>query len=454
MDIIQGFAKNAELSDNANGGVTAPFGELSAISLTFSRNIKNYANSAKFPGVEFVSFKTINDKNVDIDINTFVSNTIVNVGYWTYKQSNAGLIPANTQKTTFINYIIDEFSNLVNSYGLKTGLTNIEIGEILDTPIAGRRLPDYIAFTIKDDTKVSNVKLWFNDNRFQTQYMYYEMEVVPPVGVIDLLNGTTVDVSNLINSTTKTQVINQINAITQNNRETYIYPISLIWHNPKNPTSTLNTEWFVIIYGNAGIDNDAVKDAIRTYIATKSGIKIWTSIYPDLYSESEFVIIPFWDQLASVDNGYDASLYRSAISKAQLANIEVKQLPGSYNTVADFESYKKQNLITASTTYRALMFMSLGNPNNIQGKFNLLMLFPDYMDIPTNSPDFNRMSNNTQNFCLKLNEALHKCFEYSKSKSIPLGYSLATKSNREYLGFDFNGFKFFVMTRVGYLKNT
>ena len=166
------------------------------------------------------------------------------------------------------------------------------------------------------------------------------------------------------------------------------------------------------------------------------------------------MIIPFWDQLASVDNGYDASLYRSAISKAQLANIEAKQLPGSYNTVANFESYKNQNLITASTTYRALMFMSLGNPNNIQGKFNLLMLFPDYMDIPTNSPDFNRMSNDTQNFCLKLNEALHKCFEYSKSKPIPLGYSLATKSNREYLGFDFNGFKFFIMTRVGYLKNS
>lgn len=453
MDIIQGFAKNAELADNATG-IVAPFGELSPVSLTFSRNIKNYANSAKYPGVEFISFKTINDQNVNIEINSFVANTIVSLGYWTYKQSTAGLIPANAQKATFISYIDDEFSNLVNSYGLKTKLTNIDVGEILDTPVAGRRLPDYIAFTITDDTKVSNVKLWFNDNRFQTQYMYYEMEVIPPVGVLDLLNGTTVDVSNLINSTTKTQVINQINSITQDNRGTYLYPINLIWHNPNNPTSTLNTEWFVIIYGNAGIDNDAVKDAIRTYIATNSGIKNWTSIYPDLYSESEFVIIPFWDQLATVNNGYDEGLYRSAITKAQLTNIEKKQIPVSYNTVSDFESYKMQNLITASTTYRSLMFMSLGNPNNIKGTFNLLMLFPDYMDIPTNSPDFNRMSNTTQNFCLKLNEALHKCFEYSKSKATPLGYSLATKSNREYLGFDFNGFKFFVMTRVGYLKNS
>lgn len=453
MDIIQGFAKNPELSNN-QVGVTAPFGELSPVSLTFSRTIKNYANTAKYPGMEFVAFKTINANNQNIDLVPFVSNTILAVSHWTYGQSASNAIPDNLQKATFVTSLTNEFRNLINSVGLKTELTYIEVGEILNTPVAGKRLPDYISFRITDDTRQYSVKLWFNDARFRSQYMYYEMVVVPPVGVVDMLNGTTADVSNILNSITKTQVLNQINSVTQDNRGTYIYPFSLIWHNPNNPTSTLNTEWFVVIYGNAGIDNDAVKDAIRSYIATNSSIKLWTSIFPDLYAESEFIIIPFWNQLATPDNGYDEGLYRSAVTKAQLAQIERDQIPPSYNSVADFEAYKTRNLVTASSTYRALMFMSLGNPNNVEGKFNLLMIFPDYMDIPTNSPDFNRMSTATQEFCLKLNDALNKAFDYSVSKAVPLGYSLSTKSNKEYLGFDYNGFKYFVMTKLGFMKTT
>lgn len=451
MNIVQGFIRIPEISDNANG-VVGPFGELSPTSWTFSRTIKNYANGTKAPSVEFVAFKAVDASNNSIDVPTFISETVLKLGQWIYTQAIKPAIPSNQQLLSFTQAITDEFSNLTNTYGLPAAMTNVEVGEILDMPIAGQRMPDYVAFQLKDDTKDYNIKVWFNDRRFSLQYPYYEMVVLPPVGYVDALNGTTADVSNLLNGITKTQIVNQITAVTRDYPATYIYSINLQWHNPNNPTSTLETEWFVVIYGQAGVDRDVVKDSIRTYIAEHSGVTNWTSIYPDLYAESEFIIIPFWSEVATVANGYDEGLYRSAVPKYRMEEIENKQIPSSYNTVTDFVAYKRQHLVTCSTNYRSILFYALGNPNNSGGKFSLLHLYPDYMDIPTTSPDFNRLSTKTQGFAIKLNEALHVAREYSRTKPIPTGYALSTKSNREYIGFDYDGFTFYILTMTGFMK--
>lgn len=451
MYIVQGFLRIPQISDNSNG-VTAPFGELSPTSWTFSRSIKNYSNATKAASVEFVSFKSVDETNKDTGIPPFISDTIVTMGQWIHTQSKKSAIPSNQQLATFVQAITTEFSNLTNTYGLPAAVTNVQVGEILDTPIAGQRMPDYVAFELKDNTKIFSIKFWFNDKRFAVQYPYYEMVVLPPVGFVDALNGTTADVSNLLNGITKTQIVNQITAVTRDYPATYIYSINLRWHNPNNPTSTLETEWFVVVYGQAGIDRDVVKDSIRTYIAANSGVTIWTSIYPDLYAESEFIIIPFWSEVATIDNGYDEGLYRSAVPKYRMEEIENKQIPASYNTVTDFAAYKRQYLVTCSTNYRSILFYALGNPNNTGGKFSLLHLYPDYMDIPTTSPDFNRLSTKTQGFAIKLNEAFHVAREYNRTKPIPTDYALSTKSNREYIGFDYDGFTFYILTLAGFMK--
>lgn len=452
MNIIQGFIKIPEISNNTPG-VTAPFGELSPIAMTFSRNLKNYALPALYPSVEFVSFRSVDIASNNIEIPDALAKVCISVGDWTYNQSIDKAIPVNGQKTAFEQAITSEYNAVINTYGLPTPLLLVSVGEILDTPVAGSRMPDYITFKMVDDTKEYTVKLWFNDEKFQLQYLYFDMVVIPPVGYVDSLNNTTANVSTLLNGITKTQVINQINAITTINPATTVYPITLRWHNPVNTTSTLETEWFAVIYGKAGIDNDAVKDAIRTHIAENSGIFNWTSIYPDLYAESEFVIVPFWDQLSTPDNGYDEGLYRTGVTKSNLERIELQKLPSSYNTVTDYTAYKKLYLVSAASSYRSLMFYALGNPNNSGGYFSFLQLFPDYMDISTSSPDFSRLTVKTQGFVVKMVDALHKAREYTQAKPVPVGYSMSIKSNREYLGFDYEGFTFYIQTRTGYMKN-
>lgn len=452
MNIIQGFIKIPELADNTPQAV-ALFGELSPISLTFTRDLRNFALPAKYPSVEFLSFRTVGPSSEPIAVPAPISELCIGIGNWVFKQSQDKLVPTQGEKSLFIQSLTTEFSKVINSYGLPAPISAVEVGAILDTTVPGVRMVDYVSFRYNDDTKPYSFKLWFSDSKFQLQYNHFDMVVLPPVGAVDSLNGTTAQVSTLLTSLSKTQIINQINNVTKNAPATTVYPIRLRWHNPLNPLSTLETEWLAVIYGKAGIDNDAVKDGIRSYIATNSGNTNWTSIYPDLYAESEFIIIPFWDQLSTPDNGYDEGLYRSAINIENLTRIETSKIPASYNTVTDFTTYKNKNLVVAGSTYRALMFYSLGNPNNTGGVFNLLQVFPDYMDLSTSSPDFSRLKLKTQNFIILLNETLHRAREYNESKGVPTGYSLSTKNNREYLGFDYEGMTYYVQTRLGYLKN-
>ena len=47
---------------------------------------------------------------------------------------------------------------------------------------------------------------------------------------------------------------------------------------------------------------------------------------------------------------------------------------------------------------------------------------------------------------------MNKARLFDINKGIPEGYTLATKGAREYIGFDYEGFTYYVLTRSGYLK--
>lgn len=453
MKIIQGFVNIPDLANNEKGKI-APFGEISPKSLTFSRTIKNFSNSATSPYVEIITFKTVNENSADIDVPDFVSRTAIQVGNWVYVQSKEDNIPEPSNKNAFKQALLGEFTDLTNSYGLPTSMITADMGDILTIPGTSRRLIDWVSFTLIDDGDEYTIKLWFSDYKFQLQYTYYELVVLPPIVNIDSFNQTTPDVATLLASITTNQVLNKINEVTEDNPATTTYTLPLRWHNPKNPLSTLDTMWYVVVYGKAGIDNDAVKDAVRTYISLNTKLTLWSSIFPDLYAESEFIFIPMWDQFSTPETGYDEGLYRSGVTLRELNRIKRDKIPRSYNTVADFDTYMNDNLIVLSVPYRAMLCICLGNPNNTGSKFNLFNIYDDYMNINPDSPDFNRLKTSTQEFIIKIAQAMHKARAWGPSKPLPVGYSLSIKQNREFIGFDYEGYKYFIMTRHGYLKDS
>lgn len=441
MREFSAFVAIPSIADNVSGKVGL-FGELSATARTFTKDMRNFDNPTSYPGIELVGFKLADEEDVPIDTpNDALISTALNLSYFLYTQYRNNEIPLNSSKATLVSAIAAEY----------TSIYNVVIGNILNSATAGKRLVDYVRYDHLVDNNVYRVTLWFSDSAFRTQYPHYHIDVIPPVGDIDRLRAAPADVALAIKSVNVNYVINRLRTITTDYKQTTAEVKSIRWHDPNGSDTKFDTTWTVVIYGNAGNDNDIIKDAIREYIANNSEVERWDDIFPELYSENEFIIMPLWNRLAT-NSGSDDGIYLS-INSVGIITAETRRLiPQSYIDNSGIQALINERLEVMSTSYRGIQLLAAGNPNNIGQKFYLSQMFPDYLDVSTDKPDFARMSTNTQNFVITLLDVLHYARTYTSGSVLPTAYTRAVKGNRTYIGFDYNGFTYYVLTRAGQLK--
>lgn len=438
MNIIKGFSSLPALANNAPGQ-TAIFGELSPESLTFSKFKTNYANPTLYAGVEFVGFTTMTGGGSQITLSNTVSNHILSVAKWVYDQYNISAIPPNANKASFIAQLESTFPDM----------TNIEINEILNATLT-QRMPDYIAWHFLDGAEDNEIKVWFNDARFKTQYDDYTIIVLPPVHSVDQLNNPTASTAAFLNGYTSGELIADIAAQAGVYPYTRLVSLTLTWHDPTLPTATLQTTWTAIVYGLAGNDNDNIKAQIRSYIAANSALTNWEIIYPTLYAENEFTIIPSWTDIASPESGLDVALYNTAIDVGPLLNKAASLIPSSYGSSVVLSSYLMSNLNVVSAFWRGISFLAIGNPGNVGSQFKFRQKFPDYMNIQPTSTDWGRISLLTRNFIVALNAALEKALILTETGSIPVGYTRSIRDGKVYLGFNYDGFTYLILAKISH----
>ena len=115
-----------------------------------------------------------------------------------------------------------------------------------------------------------------------------------------------------------------------------------------------NDNGTLIIYGAAGNDADAIKNAIREYISTHSALPNWSTLYPTLYADNEFTIIPMWGDVAVAPTTLDPTLYASAIRVGKLITVAAAMIPGTYAQSVVISSYLNAQLYIASAFFRSL----------------------------------------------------------------------------------------------------
>lgn len=439
MNTIKAFIANASLADNTQGQV-ALFGELSHYANSFSRTRQQYANPSLAPGLELVTFTTKNDVNAVITLSTGARNHILEVCQWVYSQYDASAIPPNSNKTAFINALITQFPSM----------TTVSINEILNGSPSTKRLPDHINWSYNDGGTQTQIKIWFADSRFRTQYDDYEILVIPPITPIDDLNNPLTTVNLLLNNVTTASIINQANTLANGVPYTTLHTFSVIWNDLTVPNATLTTNWNLVIYGAAGLDNVAIKSAIREYISTHSTLTVWSSIYPTLYAENDYCIIPMWNDIASPEASLDPALYRSSVRVGKLIPVATNLIPATYSQSVSIVSFLNSNLFIGVAVYRSLSFLAVGNPNNSGGLYNFGNKYPDYMALPTTHADFVRMSTITQNFVIALNDALDKARTLTAISSVPVGYTRSIRNGKVYLSFDYLGITYLILAAVSY----
>lgn len=435
---IKGFMGMPTLANNKLDK-TAKFGELTTRSKTFTRDMREYAQT-KYPDVVFWNFFCYDQMNVRVEPSATFMGNILAMGQWVYQQHDQKLIPANKNKPAFIAALADAFPMI----------TGVIIGEILAGDVADKNMPDFIQFKMLDGSRSYQGIVWFADDSFKNQYPEYEIFVIPPLPDVNDLIGDKTVVDTRIRALPPTYHTDAFRTIRGPHPETELITYELKWHDPSDFNSTLRTYFNIVVYGEAGTDTEAIKEAIRDYLEANSDYTKWPEIYPDLYNENEFIILPDWANIAIPENAKFVGQYRSILHVRDMYTKINALLPNGYQNTPEGGNHLDENLFTGAAYYRTIMFAALGNPNNRDKVFDLRTIFPDYMAINNQDPDFVRMDPITQGWCLVLAEALDIAYSYGPNDLTPNGFTKVIRRSVHYIAFVYEGYTYAICTRFSF----
>lgn len=447
---FKGFSVIPGLSDNTPG-VVAPFGELSRVSESYSREQGQYSNPS-YADVYINSFLSHDDLDQSVTQPAVCSNHVLRLCQYLYDTYVADNMPADA--ASLVTAITTAFSSGGAQYDANITLSNITIGEVIAHPdnvtYPNKAMPDYVAWTMDDAVSgdTFSIRIWFVDARFQAQYDEYELVVIPPLANVDDLDNSSLSaVAAALNAVTQADLISWIEAAKNGVPETRIVSQPLVWHNPSDFAQTLNTSWTVIVYGIAGDQYTNIEQAIKDYLndnATED-LTHWQTIYPTLFAASEFYLIPMWDQMAIEEMVQTAGVY-SPIQRPNLMLPIAETYSFGYNSVD-----VAQALTLQPSQYKGLSYLAVGNINNQDGFIRLDQMFEDYINVATSSLDFNRMAPETQGFITFLNSLFQLAETADENTIMPAGFSLSNRDNNLYIVGRYNETDFIVVTKDTYI---
>ena len=438
MRSIKAFYRLSSLANN-NPGVVATFGEIETQSLTFTTEDRNYKYST-YPNTELVTLQVVDDLQQPVVTTEALMRRITAVGEWLYEQHIKGTIPADALREQIYASLRVEFADL----------QWISVGELVRSAENSFFMPTYVEFIATDSSYEYHVKVWLSNKKLQEEYAPYTLYIIPPVDNLNQFINNTVTVAGILSGFTPKKMLQKYNAIRKDNPETRLDMFDLTWHDPEDSSSRIETSWGYIAYGVGATSLDNIKTGIRDYLAGNSQYEDWPSVFPSLYEENDFTLVPLWDNISVRETQVDQNLYASYSSIKELTAIAKRSTPTSYGTTASIEKHIAENLEIFSTFYRGMMFISIGNPSNLNRLVKLSTLYPDYSSVPVSS-DFERMEEATRTFAERLAICLEAAHTYREGDTVPSGYYRLNRNSKTYIAFLFNNYQYMVMTRDSYM---
>ena len=441
MRSIKAFYRLSSLANN-NPGVVATFGEIETQSLTFTTEDRNYKYST-YPNTELVTLQVVDDLQQPVVTTEALMRRITAVGEWLYEQHIKGTIPADALREQIYASLRVEFADL----------QWISMGELVRSAENSFFMPTYVEFIATDSSYEYHVKVWLSNKKLQEEYEPYTLYIIPPVDNLNQFINNTVTVAGILSGFTPKKMLQKYNAIRKDNPETRLDMFDLTWHDPEDSSSRIETSWGYIAYGVGATSLDNVKTGIRDYRAGNSQYEDWPAVFPSLYEENDFTLIPLWDNISVRETQVDQNLYASYSSIKELTTIAKRSTPTSYGTAASIEKHIAENLEIFSTFYHGMMFISIGNPSNLDRLVKLSKLYPDYSSVPVSS-DFERMEEATRTFAERLAICLETARTYREGDTVPSGYYRLNRNSKTYIAFLFNNYQYMVMTRDSYMAHS
>ena len=395
---LKAFATHSYFTTNTKL-VEHTFGELSTDSRTYERDVALYSHA--------------NDKQLNLVVFNYTENAVEKPA--TDKAVNLAL----TISKAIYDYLISKAKEIYRDE-LKTKLLNdfrsttqkFDLGEIVTD--GEYYCPQWVTFKDLDNNEFT---IWFSDKSFKTEYDEFEIAIVPPVENMDIFFTTKTEVEKELAKIPVDLLTRLANARKANSPVTVFRLDIFKWYNPVTKKSELDTNWYILIWGDAGDNIDSVKEKIQDLILKSSthSREEWKEVFPEIFKRNEFIIVPQWDVFSNESKvKTQASLYSPFVNYNDV--VAKYALP---HMKAMTEGHIKTNAQVTSLYYRSIASVTCGSPENKDNKFKLQDVFPDFIDVASTSTDFNYQTTNTQNWSLKLQDMLAIAETMTPTSSLP-----------------------------------
>jgi hypothetical protein len=404
MYVLKSFIINTTFANNTPGTV-AKLGELSSYGLTFSREKGFYSNKVTAPNLVLISFISKEDDTA-IVVPSLIEQQTLDVCNFVYNQTLGGQfdIPPSVLLENLLTSFVGKASDFVCGNMVSDGV---------------HTLPEWLSWKcLTDNGHTENfLKVWFVDASFQQQYDEYEIYVIPPFEVLNNFFKPGDEVEGLVRGLTSSETMDRIQLAKTKYPDTVTRTHTYNYIDPLNTNHTIPTDWSVLIYGPAGDNADSIKDALMGYILSNSDHTQaeWTKIFPDIFKRTEFILLPLEDQFAIPNRELATGIYSPFIQYATAA-AKMKQFAKQYP-----QAHIDSNLVMFGHPYRSVAILSIGSPDNRDGKFKLSEVFPDMIAVTSTSVEFNRMKEETQAWAFMIEKMLYAAESVSDFTTIPVG---------------------------------
>lgn len=424
---LKGFIAFPIMTDNAVGKVAA-LGEISKDSLTYAKETGLYKNT-RYQRTILHAFLSRDSVEGDLIVPDEYYLAALEIGELTFSLAHDGIISAN--RTQAIYDYQTEFEDR---------LDNIELGGMITN--GDLWMPEWISFSLKDTQ--SFVRLWFSDESFSAQYDDYEYVFIPPIPNIDDFFLERSQVLRLLAENNVKRIVEQIDTVRGKNPYTLLRTEEYSWNDE------ISTDWTVMIYGRYGNDPDRIRQALIDWILENSSHSRdeWLDLFPDIFTPTEFILIPFWHRFAIPNQTIQSGLNSPTIPLGDAQEIAETLTAG----IGYDYRYLMANSTIGQTPYRTLGFLAVASEANRNSVTNFLELYPDYIGLPLTSRDFGRLSDRTQCWTHMFLDLLKVGENMSEFTIIPPGYSRIVRNGITYAAKDFEGMIYLLATRQSVIQ--
>jgi hypothetical protein len=442
MYVLKGFINNNTFLD-ATPSATSAIGELSTLSSTYSTTKAYYFQEAAAAALEFVSFTSNDSTRGTVQVPQNIVTQVLDIAAWIYAQTQAIPNPGEIAQATILSGLLNQF---------ETSAQNFTAGNMVTDGTYW--VPEWIQWENTTDSTYGSIstgganliKIWFADASFAAEYDAYSIVVIPPIANLNNFFTPSANVKALLDAQTFVQTMTAVQTAKGINPETLIVGETYDYVDPTNPANLLPTNWTLLIYGPAGNNIDSITTAIINYILANSTETQaqWTAILPSLFKQTEFTLVPMWDQYAIPNRNQVTGIY-SPVANPSRALAMMGQAAQSYPT-----AHINSNCCVQTYPYKCVPVVSCGSPNNSNAAYQLEDVFPDLLAVSSQSTDFSRMAQATQGFFLLLGTMLIAAETLTEFGNVPAGMSTLTRDGIFYLVSTYNEINYLMVCKSNF----